>query len=281
MNESSGAERQEQTGQQEQQEQERGAARASQLDISSGYEDVDFGAAECAQPQGDNGDTDAEGDAEPEEDDDEEEDENDEETGKGEEEEEGRESTDEAGFLGVDEESGDAAAAAEREEQTAQELARRNRLAQTGYDVRALDTVGWTARYQAVMARPKSTARERMVCAVEERRLFDEFAAHAARIAQRLVHEINLPTAEKTIKPINSGGVAGGESLQTHAHTVLSFCWETHTTTMMLTDMCAHTHTNVGIQSSSWMGSTLSLRGTGVGSMGTTRWRRRRRATSC
>lgn len=261
------------------QEQPRQEAAAPRLDISSGYEDVDFGAAACAEPKADHEDdadrgeedeeSDGVGDAD--QDDEEEEEETEMETEK---EEEGDATSGEddkrgeTGFMGMEEESGDAAAAAaaEREEQTAQELARKNRLAQTGYDVRALDTVGWTARYQAVMARPKSTARERMVCAVEERRLFDEFAAHAARIAQRLVHEINLPTAEKTIKPINSGGVAGGESLsQDHslrAETLLS-------------------HTHACTQSLSWMESTSSLQGTGAGFMGTTRWRRRRRDTSC
>ena len=75
------------------------------------------------------------------------------------------------------------------------------------------DTFAWTARYQAVMARPRSTPHERMVCAVEERKLFKEFSEHAAQIAQQLVHEISLPIEEKTIKPLNTRGVAGGESL--------------------------------------------------------------------
>ena len=211
MSESSGTERQEEEGPQKAAgDAAQPGAQALQQDILSGYEDVDFGVTLGADSKEDN-----------EEDDDDDEDDVDQEEDDSEEEEEGDEDKkDDSGFMGIDEESGDAATAAaeeEQEDQTAQELARKNRLAQTGYDVRALDTVGWTARYQAVMARPKSTARERMVCAVEERRLFDEFAAHAARIAQQLVHEIHLPAAEKTIKPINSGGVAGGESLFSHA----------------------------------------------------------------
>lgn len=222
MSESSGTERQEEEGPQKAAgDAAQPGAQALQQDILSGYEDVDFGVTLGADSKEDNEEDD---------DDDDDEDDVDQEEDDSEEEEEGDEDKkDDSGFMGIDEESGDAATAAaeeEQEDQTAQELARKNRLAQTGYDVRALDTVGWTARYQAVMARPKSTARERMVCAVEERRLFDEFAAHAARIAQRLVHEIHLPAAEKTIKPINSGGVAGGESLlHAHTHTQLFLTW--------------------------------------------------------
>ena len=100
-----------------------------------------------------------------------------------------------------------------QEEQAVQELARKNRMSQRGYDVKALDTFGWTARYKAVITQPKRSARECMMCAVDERRLFEAFEKHASAIAQKLVHEINLPISEKTIKPINVGGVAGGESL--------------------------------------------------------------------
>ena len=225
MSESSGTERQEEEGPQKAAgDAAQPGAQALQQDILSGYEDVDFGVTLGADSKEDN-----------EEDDDDDDDGDDVDQEEDEEEEGEEDKKDDSGFMGIDEESGDAATAAEeeQEDQTAQELARKNRLAQTGYDVRALDTVGWTARYQAVMARPKSTARERMVCAVEERRLFDEFAAHAARIAQRLVHEIHLPAAEKTIKPINSGGVAGGESLFSHAFLFCltwtqwccSWCW--------------------------------------------------------
>lgn len=216
----SGAKRQEQPTQEAAVER----VETSQPEIFSGYEDVDFCTTECTEPrEGDHEDDDDDEDESEEEDDDEEEDEEENEDGSeggsniGKEEEEegvvgekGENKSEKKEFMEGENED---TAETEKEEQTAQELARKNRLAQTGYDVRALDTMGWTARYQAVMARPKNTAHERMVCAVEERRLFDEFSAHAARIAQRLVHEINLPTSEKTIKPINSGGVAGGESL--------------------------------------------------------------------
>ncbi len=100
-----------------------------------------------------------------------------------------------------------------KEEQAIQELSRKNRMAQRSYDVKTLGSLSWTAKYKSCMTRPKRTARERMVCAVEERKLFEAFEKSAAKIAMKLIHEINLPYSEKTIKPINAGGVAGGESL--------------------------------------------------------------------
>eukprot|EP00727_Mastigamoeba_balamuthi_P002688 m51a1_g12416 hypothetical protein (960) ;mRNA; f:734993-739255 len=77
-------------------------------------------------------------------------------------------------------------------------------------DVRTMQ-FPWIDEYKATLSMSRGTAGERLERAVRLRDLHRRFNESASKLAKKLVCEIRLPSADRTLKPINAGGIAGGE----------------------------------------------------------------------
>lgn len=58
---------------------------------------------------------------------------------------------------------------------------------------------------------PINTVTEQLDRAVALRKLSISFCENASKIGKIIIEEKNVPVPEKTHKPVNAGGVAGGE----------------------------------------------------------------------
>lgn len=69
----------------------------------------------------------------------------------------------------------------------------------------------WNERWQALLERPTVTPEEIRQRAADIEELTEQFLEVAKPIVTRIVEELWLPSESKTIKPVDVGGVAGGE----------------------------------------------------------------------
>lgn len=69
----------------------------------------------------------------------------------------------------------------------------------------------WNERWQALLERPTMTPEEIKQRGDDINQLTEEFLHVARPIVTRIVEELHLPDEEKTFKPVDVGGVAGGE----------------------------------------------------------------------
>lgn len=62
-------------------------------------------------------------------------------------------------------------------------------------------------------AKTESDSNAEKLVSVAERlsALVDEFTATASQVGQQIISELHLPREQRTIKPIDAGGIAGGE----------------------------------------------------------------------
>lgn len=70
---------------------------------------------------------------------------------------------------------------------------------------------GWNERWQSVLERPTMTPEEVRQRSEDIEELTSQFLHVARPIVTKIVEELHLPDSEKTIKPVDVGGVAGGE----------------------------------------------------------------------
>jgi len=95
-------------------------------------------------------------------------------------------------------------------EEEAYKLAALNRQAMAEMDTDKMDT-GWTRRYMAALSHPDAKAQQKLQRAAGLRELYVDFVGRASAIATTLVREMHLPPKQKTHRPVNAGGIAGGE----------------------------------------------------------------------
>ncbi len=69
----------------------------------------------------------------------------------------------------------------------------------------------WNDRFQSVLERSVFTNEDARQKGAEVRTLLERFCANAIPICEKIVEEFNVPDSEKTIKPCNIGGIAGGK----------------------------------------------------------------------
>lgn len=69
----------------------------------------------------------------------------------------------------------------------------------------------WNERWQALLERPTMTPEEIRQRGEDIHQLTEEFLHVARPIVMRIVEELHLPDEQKTFKPVDVGGIAGGE----------------------------------------------------------------------
>ncbi len=74
----------------------------------------------------------------------------------------------------------------------------------------------WNEEYQRLFSLPEETADEKLkkYCSIDQ--LSAEFELIAVDIGMTIIDEFSLSASEKTIKPLDIGGVAGGEKYLTN-----------------------------------------------------------------
>jgi hypothetical protein len=68
----------------------------------------------------------------------------------------------------------------------------------------------WNERLQVLLQRPVFTPEDSRQRNAEVKQLLDRFIVAATPVVETIVKELRLPVADKTIKPIDVGGIAGG-----------------------------------------------------------------------
>ena len=69
----------------------------------------------------------------------------------------------------------------------------------------------WNEQFQRATEMPTGTAAERLTRAVHMYRISKAFTEAARDLAKQIVDELRLPSEQRTIQPVDVGGVAGGE----------------------------------------------------------------------
>lgn len=86
----------------------------------------------------------------------------------------------------------------------------------------------WNERLQMLLERPAFSSQEDLQRQEDIRELLERFVRAATPVVETIVEEAHLPVAEKTIRPIDVGGIAGGTKF-IHRNLFIKFCADENT----------------------------------------------------
>jgi hypothetical protein len=71
----------------------------------------------------------------------------------------------------------------------------------------------WSAEFRTILDLPSSSAQELLLRTAKRNEISTQFAEYASTIAKVIVEEMHLPVDQRQYKPVDVGGVAGGEKI--------------------------------------------------------------------